>query len=346
VDSLTSESIERNGNDAEAQRVARAAIMEMPAFPELERRLISVLGPTSEAIMIHQLVYWFSKRKMQNRWSAYKTYKEWKDERGLNRKQVDKGRKRLNANKLVEEKYGNYKRIEYQVDWVKLAELLLIPLKGGQSYDLDDLKDDDFDVLGEEPLYPLKGGQSSSDIPKGGTVQKDTPLMDDTPDTYAENSSFGGVQSNARDYSEDYLTEESTLQVVAPEPVYTEPGAHEMNGKKEKEEQPLTTERHSQNGHTRSETTAVKDEVEQVVAPPKPDDDTLLAEVKEILDSESGRWWGAANIAKHKDTFTAEKVAGYIITNAEDIKQPEVVTSVPRDKLEQAVGYVRWEAVA
>jgi hypothetical protein len=345
VDSLTSESIERNGNDAEAQRVARAAIMEMPAFPELERRLISVLGPTSEAIMIHQLVYWFSKRKMQNRWSAYKTYKEWKDERGLNRKQVDKGRKRLNANKLVEEKYGNYKRIEYQVDWVKLAELLLIPLKGGQSYDLDDLKDDDFDVLGEEPLYPLKGGQSSSDIPKGGTVQKDTPLMDDTPDTYAENSSFGGVQSNARDYSEDYLTEESTLQVVAPEPVYTEPGAHQMNGKRKKEkvEQPLGDERHSQNGHTPSESGLERERVEEVVAPPKPDDDTLLAEVKEILDSNSGRWSYACYI---KNDYPPEKVAGYIITNAEDIKRPEVVTSVPRDELEQAVGYVQWEAVA
>jgi hypothetical protein len=315
MDSLTSESIERNGNDAEAQRVARAAIMEMPAFPELERRLISVLGPTSEAIMIHQLVYWFSKRKMQNRWSAYKTYKEWKDERGLNRKQVDKGRKRLNANKLVEEKYGNYKRIEYQVDWVKLAELLLIPLKGGQSYDLDDLKDDDFDVLGEEPLYPLKGGQSSSDIPKGGTVQNDTPLMDDSPDTYAENSTFGGVQSNARDYTVAYEQDNPTLQVGA-EPAFAEPAPLLINKDKEPKEG---------------------------LAPPKPDDDTLLAEVKEILEPDSGRWSYACYI---KNDYPPEKVAGYIITNAEDIKRPEVVTSVPRDELEQAVGYVQWEAVA
>jgi hypothetical protein len=81
---------------------------------------------------------------MQHRWSAYKTYKEWKDERGLYRKQVDKGRKRLKANKLVEEKYGNYKRIEYQVDWVRLAGLLMIPVKGDQSSDLDDFEDDDF----------------------------------------------------------------------------------------------------------------------------------------------------------------------------------------------------------
>jgi len=146
VDSTAADSFERNGTgtDAEAQRAARDAIMAIPVFPELERRLISVLGPTSEALMIHQLVYWFSRPKMRNRWSAYKTYKEWKDERGLNRRQVDKGRKRLKANKLVEEKYGNYKRIEYQIDWVRLAGLLLIPLKEGQSYDLDDFEDEDF----------------------------------------------------------------------------------------------------------------------------------------------------------------------------------------------------------
>jgi hypothetical protein len=345
VDSVTADSFERNDTpaDAEAQRSARDAIMEIPAFPELERRLISVLGPTSEALMIHQLVYWFDKPKMQNRWWAYKTYKEWKDERGLNRKQVDKGRKRLKARNLLEEKHGNYKRLHYRVDWVRLAELLSIPLKGGQSYDLDDLKDDDFDFSFDEPLHPLKGGQSSSDTPKGGTVQKDTPLMDDTPDTYAENSSFGGVQSNARDYSEDYLTEESTFQVVGAEPAKAEPAPLLINKDEEQKEQPLGNEHPSQNGHTPSETAAVRDEVEEVVAPAKPDDAALLAEVKEILDSESGRWSYARFI---RNDYAPEKVAGYIITNAEDIRRPEVVTSAPRDELVQAVEYVQWEAVA
>jgi hypothetical protein len=34
---------------------------------------------------------------------------------------------------MLEERYGNYKRLHYRLDWVKLAELLSIPLKGGQS---------------------------------------------------------------------------------------------------------------------------------------------------------------------------------------------------------------------
>jgi hypothetical protein len=202
MDLSTANSFERNGKATdEAQRTARNAIMQITAFPELERRLVSVLGPTSETLMIHQLVYWFNKQKMQNRWSAYKTYKEWKEERGLNRKQVDKGRKRLKGKKLVEEKYGNYKRIEYQVDWGKLAELLSIPLKGDQSYDLDDVKGEDFF---DEPLYPPKGDESAADTPKGGTVQNDIPLMDATLNTYAESPSFEGVQSNAGEYAEAY----------------------------------------------------------------------------------------------------------------------------------------------
>jgi hypothetical protein len=230
LDSLAAGSPERKGAvDAEAQWAARDAIMQIPQFPELERRLVSVLGPTSEALMIHQLVYWFDKPKMQNRRWAYKTYKEWKDERGLNRKQVDKGRKRSKALGLLEEKHGNYKRLHYRVDWVRLAELLSIPLKGGQSDEWDDLEDDPFSY---EPLYPLKGAQSSSDTPKGGTVENDTPLVDDDSDSYAENPSFGEVQYNAREHPEAY-EQDNTLYREAPEPAFAEPSAPAINKKEE-----------------------------------------------------------------------------------------------------------------
>jgi hypothetical protein len=248
LDSLAAGSPERNGAvDAEAQRAARDDIMQIPQFPELERRLVSMLGPTSETLMIHQLVYWFDKPKMQNRWWAYKTYKEWKDERGLNRKQVDKGRKRLKARGLLEEKHGNYKRLHYRVDWVRLAELLSIPLKGGQSDAWDELEDDPFS---DEPLYPLKGAQSSSDTPRGGTVENDIPLVDDESDTYAENPSFGGVQSNAREYPETY-EQDNTLYREAPVPAFAEPGTPETNKKEEPKKDDVSAlpdpyKRHSQ----------------------------------------------------------------------------------------------------
>jgi len=164
VDSLSAaDSLERNGtaHDAEAQRAARDAIMQMPAFPELLTRLTRVFGPGPERDMIHQLIYWFSKPKMQNRWTVYLTRENWRDQRGLNRKQVDKGRRRLKAHPsgVVEEKMGPYKRIHYRIDWVKLADLLGLetPLKRVPM-------DDDFDVcdvFDEEDLRtPLKEYQS------------------------------------------------------------------------------------------------------------------------------------------------------------------------------------------
>jgi hypothetical protein len=58
MDISTANSFEENGKAAhEAQRAARDAIMQIPPFPELERRLVSVLGPTGEALMMHQLIY-------------------------------------------------------------------------------------------------------------------------------------------------------------------------------------------------------------------------------------------------------------------------------------------------
>lgn len=111
--------------DLELQREAREAVLSIEQFPDLERRIISVFGPTAEAIMLHQLAgYWFRKPKMQDRWGAYKTRDEWKEERGLNRKQSDRGRKRLTASGVVDWRFGPYRRIHYQIGWVRLAELL------------------------------------------------------------------------------------------------------------------------------------------------------------------------------------------------------------------------------
>jgi hypothetical protein len=259
---------------------------------------------------------------MQNRWSAYKTYKEWKDERGLNRKQVDKGRKRLKAKKLVEEKYGNYKRIEYRVDWVRLAEELQIPLKGGQSHDLDDFDDD---MFFDEPLEPLKGVQSSwSDTPKGGTVKNDIPLMDDAPDTYAENFSQGGVQSNAREYAVDYVQDNYSLQRAA-EPAFAEPAAPEINKKEGPQDDDLPSLPDADKRHS------------QAAEPPKP----------KISKEVEARAWGLIfGLSDETDAsrFADRHIAGKADANGEAFTVERVAEKV-RDLLggdEPLEAYMPW----
>jgi hypothetical protein len=254
VDSLSAaDSLERNGtaHDAEAQRAARDAIMQMPAFPELLTRLTRVFGPGPERDMIHQLIYWFSKPKMQNRWTAYLTRENWRDQRGLNRKQVDKGRRRLKAHPsgVVEEKMGPYKRIHYRIDWVKLADLLGLetPLKGVPM-------DDDFDVFDdfdEENLRtPLKGVPKPSDPPLGAAGSSAPPEIDDAPDIYAENPANGGRPSNTGAYAGAFSQDNPPLQGGA-EPALAEPAPPKISKREEPQEDVLpstldTDKRHSQ----------------------------------------------------------------------------------------------------
>jgi hypothetical protein len=250
VGSLATDSLERNGtaDDAEAQRAARDAVMEIPAFPELLTRLTRVFGPGPERDMVHQLVYWFSKPKMQNRWTAYLTRENWRDQRGLNRKQVDKGRRRLKAHPsgVVEEKMGPYKRIHYRIDWVKLAALLGLetPLKGVPM-------DDDFDDFDEEDLRtPLKGVPKPSAPPLGVAGSSAPAEMDAAPDTYAENPANEGVPSNTGAFAGAFSQDNSPLQGGA-EPAFAEPAPPEMNKKEEPQEHDLsspisTDKRHSQ----------------------------------------------------------------------------------------------------
>lgn len=323
--------------DYEAQRAARDAIMGIPAFPELMTRLTQVLGPTVERDIVHQLVYWFSKPKMQHRWWAYLTRENWRDQRGLNRKQVDKGRRRLKAHPsgMVEEKMGPYKRVHYRVDWVALADVLRTPLKGVPMEDDFDF----FEDFEEEVLRPpLKGTPKPSDPPLGDADPSAPPQMDDAPDTYPENSPKGGVPSNTGAYAVAFSQDNPTA--VAAEPTFAEPAAREINGKEEKEDSssPVGDKRHSQNGHAPSETTATKVKVAEPVAPPKPDDDTLLAEVRELLNPDSGRWWAARFVT---DEHKPEKLAKYIVDETE-IERGETVDGAPPEELEAAIRYVMW----
>ncbi len=196
---------------------ARQSIQELRPFPELEIRLIKLFGPGGEMVMLHQLIYWFGKPKMQNRWTLYKTFEEWREERGLNRKQVDRARKRLAPTGIVEEKYGPYKRVHYRLNWARLREVLdggrLYPLKGGQSMTVP--------PLGEsvESVPPLGGSVATvppqtdaaahshaGETPEeGGSVATVPPQTDAAPPGNRENPPNRGGQSNTGTYAGEYL---------------------------------------------------------------------------------------------------------------------------------------------
>jgi hypothetical protein len=160
---------------------------------------------------------------------------------------------------------------------------------------------------------------------------------------YSDESSLdaNSVQANAGEHAGDYL-QETTLLQRAPEPAFAEPGAQEMNKEIEPKDSSLSSppvgdKRHSQEGEAPGQKQAAREQVQDAVAlkPPKPDDDTLLAEVREVLDPDSGRWWGAKHIS---DRHAPEKVAEYLAGEDE----------LPYDgraaELEPLVRYVLWEA--
>ncbi len=150
---------------------ARKYVQDIDLFPELQVRLTRIFGPGVERDMLHQLVYWFRKPKMQNRWTAYKTFDEWREERGLNRKQVDKGRKALRADGIVQENKGPYKRVHYRVDWIRLQRML----ETGQRWPKDDVVEDDFDLPQDDTTIVPPRGNSHRLTPLGDTDAIDPP---------------------------------------------------------------------------------------------------------------------------------------------------------------------------
>jgi nitrate reductase NapE component len=312
MSSVAANSVERNDTveDAEARQAARDAIMKIPLFPDLTVALRGALGYGPHVDMLQHLCYWMHPRhpKMQDRWTMYKTYKEWRDECSLSDRQVRKGRKVLRELGLVTEKKSNYGRIDYRVDWVALAKVLSLDTNTVQT----DEDWDDFDLFGDDDSLDANTlrGQSGR---------------------YSDESSLDAisVQANAGEYAEDYLTGNSTLQVAT---------KINKNGKtNEFSSPPVEDKRHSEDSDTASADIAVREVVEEVQAPPKPNDDALLNEVTDILNPDSGRWFLAAHVsAKH----TAKTVADCILS--ED-GMSDVAHSVPYEDLLAAIEYVRWE---
>jgi hypothetical protein len=297
--------------DYEAQQAARDAIMQINLFPDLPVALKAALGYGPHVDMIQHLVYWFhpKKRKMQNRWSLWKTFGEWKEECSLSERQVKKARSILAEKGLVTHTRGQYSRVFYRVDWVALAAVLKLEYHPrGYQGQVEDWYAEHLE----------RHGESISD---GITVQyedfEDESISDGTTGQLHSRRYSGQVipdantvRLNTVDYAGDYKSIDSPLQVGGT-PLSATPPPEEMEEKKE-EKQP----------------------------PTKPSDDKLLRDISEILDPKTSRWHHAKFIAT---TYPADTVAGYIHTNAEDIKDSEYVTSVSREELEAAIRYVQWQ---
>jgi hypothetical protein len=224
MQSLAERKPDNTAQEEKEQRAARDAVMRIRLFPDLEVMLRKAIGFGPHAAMLQHFCYWFHPRKpkMQNRWTLYKTYAEWRDECGLSQRQVNKGRAKLRELDVVSEKKGPRGRIFYRVDWVRLAQLLSLDTVGVQTEDLEE--EFSLDTVGVQTELVHQGVQASLD-----TV---------------------GVQANSEEYAEEYLTENSLLQSAAQQSFAAQP-----NGKRQENVSPAihsTDKRHSPNGATRA----------------------------------------------------------------------------------------------
>jgi hypothetical protein len=302
--------------DYEAQQAARDAVMAIPLFPDLAVALKHAIGYGPHVDMLQHFVYWFHPRHrtMQKRWTLYKTYKEWKDECGLTDRQVKKGRKVLRDLGLVTEHKGPRYRVHYRIDWVALADVLRLDAITDQPDDFgDDFDEFRLDAIADQRQVGRHGDQAK-------------------PDAITD-------QPNTGDYGSRLLSGNSLLH-SGDEPAFAEPPPPHMNGKREEvraSRGALEDKRHSQNRHAPSKKQAVKERVEKPVAPPKPTNDTLLAEIRELLNPNSGRWLGAEPARQNPEFYTPEKVAEFMA------KDPELPYE-GAEELEPCVRYVLWEA--
>jgi hypothetical protein len=114
-----------------------------------------------------------------------------------------------------------------------------------------------------------------------------------------------------------------------------------FNEKEHPEEQPDTDKRHSQEALTNRKRTAAIAGVEEAPkpqAPPKPEDDTFLDEVRKTLDPEMDQWWGAKFVESERQQYTPELVTKLLADDDELSYQERSA------ELEPVVRYVLWEA--
>jgi hypothetical protein len=284
-------------------------------WPMLRKRLTKVFGPEA-ALFLEHLIFYSGKSHARWGW-VWKSRDELEDIEsgiGLGNAYQTKARKILRGEKatprvVAECRPSRRRATFYRVDLVAVADLIGVEIS------------ESFHVTTQTMEAPEEDPES---------FQETTQWLQETTESFQETAS---VETSVE------TSVDSLLQRAA-EPADAEPAVPEMNGKKEDKHPspPVGDKRHSQDSDTPGQRTAGKKKVEEPVAPPKPNDDALLAEVKEILNPDSGRWHLATHVsAKH----TAQTVAKGIVSEDDT---GEVVHSVPYEDVEAAIEYLRWEA--
>ncbi len=321
---------------------ARAAVMEIPLYPDLSVRLKKALGYGPHVDILQHLAYWFHPRhpKMQDRWTLYKTFDEWYEECGLTDRQVKKGRKELHKAGLLTWKRGQYGRVHYHINWPELADILNPDTVGVPIEDFDD----DFEDFNPDGVgVPIQSGH------QGVPFNPDGVGVPFNPDGLASDP----IQETTQEVSSGGYPQKSSLLQSGPES-HSRSGPREINNdfqdlEEQLSAQPSGDKRHSQDRDTQHEEQAAKDEVDEPPfaeeaeppAPPEPEDAELLAEVREVLDPKSGKWspvYAESIRAKYGGPgYTAERVAGYLAND------PDLPYQGRRAELEPCVRYVFWE---
>jgi hypothetical protein len=148
MDSVATDSLERNGADALLERqIQKREVVRDPEtgvedYFTFQARCVRKFGPAA-GIYLRQLVFWTGKKSIDPDW-IYKTEEEMEAETGLRRRGQREARKVLGRYEVLQERYGGLPRkLWYRVDLAKLAELLEEPdgamnqWKRGRRYSQD-----------------------------------------------------------------------------------------------------------------------------------------------------------------------------------------------------------------
>ncbi len=314
---------------------------ERPLRVVLARHFGSVVGS-----FLEHLVFWAGKSShCENGW-FYQKRDEIYDRCGCDRREQTLARKVLRGdrawkgktfNLLHEDRPSRRKATHFRVDLIALADLLDVILPD-ELLPVEDL--DDFDLLDEDaPESPYRAThETPEETPESPNRATESPnRATESPNRAA--SALSSTSSSALSSSP------SLLQSGANQKTDSRPDQKNNDFETLEEHhsnRPVTDKRHSQDGATQSEEQAAREEVDEPKAPPLPTDSNLLADLREVLEPDSGRWHRdyAENVRKNygkSSAYSPERLARNL---ADD---PDLPYADRKADLVPCLRYLFWE---